>query len=328
MKNSMDILFLVILAVIPPIAFLMYILYLDRREPEPLKLIIKTLLLGCLSIVPALLIELALGLIPLFRIGGIAGVALKSFIVIAPAEEFVKLAVVMLFIWKNPNFNEENDGIVYVGTAAIGFALLENILYVVRHGLVIGIMRSVTSIPLHTFTGVLMGYFVGVAKFAPTPADTRRMILIGYFIAVIIHGAYDTFALSGSAAAVLLIPLVIALFVLGLIYLKKGKKLSALRWGGAAIAPSRITTDIPESHGTGIYKIVISRIIFGLSGLFWALLIIGIVGKSGGGSEPVANLIAGGIILTIIPIVIGIVLEASYHRHRTDRTPGGTAAVT
>lgn len=320
----MEIILLVVIAILPPIAFLVYILYLDRLEPEPLKLIARVLFLGCLSIVPAVVVELSLAMIPIFSMGGIAGSALKSFIMIAPIEECVKLAVVMIFIWKNRNFNEENDGIVYTGTAAIGFALLENMLYVVQHGLATGILRSVTSIPLHTFTGVLMGYFVGIARFAPSPGDARRMILKGLIIAIIFHGAYDTLALSGTAAAALLIPLVIALFVLGIIYLKKGKKLSAQRWGGAgpaavetaAVPTPPVTAAAPEPEGTGRYKIVISRILFALSGIFWALLILGMADKSGGTSEPASTIIAGGIILTAIPIVIGIVLEVSYHRHR------------
>ena len=325
----MEIIILVVIAILPPIAFLLYILHRDRREPEPLNLIVKVFLLGGLSIVPAMLAEVGLGQFPLFSAGGIAGAALKSFIMIAPAEEFVKLAVVMIFIWKNVNFNEENDGIVYVGTAAIGFALLENIFYVVQNGLAVGIMRSVTSIPLHTFTGVLMGYFVGMAKFSPSPAGARRRILKGYLIAVLIHGLYDTLALSGSAAAALLVPLVIALFALGLIYLKKGNKLSALRWDGSGtaaaaaglMAPPPVAADIPASHGGGTYKIVISRIIFAGAALFWALLVVGIFTKRpGGGSDSAATIIAGGIILTVIPIVIGIVLELSYRHHRAAAT--------
>ena len=167
----MDLLLLVIIAVLPPIAFMLYIHRLDRIEPEPHGLIIKAMVLGAAAVIPAAIVELLLSMIPLFAMGGIIGAALKSFIVIAPVEEAVKLGVVLLFIWNNQNFNEENDGIVYTGAAAIGFALLENIMYVVQSGFGTGIMRAVTSIPLHTFTGVIMGYFVGIAKFAPVPGS-------------------------------------------------------------------------------------------------------------------------------------------------------------
>ena len=59
---------------------------------------------------------------------------------IAPIEEFVKLLVIFIYVWDNINFNEENDGIVYTGTASIGFALFENILYVFRGEMSAGTM--------------------------------------------------------------------------------------------------------------------------------------------------------------------------------------------
>lgn len=311
-------LLLVIIAILPPLAFMLYIYRLDRIEPEPYGLILKALALGAAAVIPAALIELSLGMIPVFALGGLAGAALKSFIVIAPVEEALKLAVVLLFIWKNRNFNEENDGIVYTGAAAIGFALLENILYVVQSGFGTGIMRAVTSIPLHTFTGVIMGYFVGIARFAPDAGTRTGAVWKGFITAYLIHAVYDTFVLSATAAALLIIPLVIALFVFGVIYLKKGAALSARRWSASprAAGSAPETAPIPPAapsarQGNGVYKVVVSRILFALCGGFWALLAIAMAEKSGG----TADIIAGGIIITIVPVVIAIILEISHRRH-------------
>jgi RsiW-degrading membrane proteinase PrsW (M82 family) len=121
----MNILTLVIIAILPPIAFLLYIHHLDKTDPEPHGLILKALFLGAIALIPAGIAEKLLEGIPVFAMGGIPGAIIKSFVVIAPIEEALKLAVVLLFIWKNPEFNEENDGIVYVGAAAIGFAMLD-----------------------------------------------------------------------------------------------------------------------------------------------------------------------------------------------------------
>jgi len=79
--------------------------------------------------------ELALKGMPVFRGQGLRTSFLVSFLQIAPVEEACKLAVVLLFVWKSPHFYKENDGIVYMGSSALGFALLENIAYVVEHGL-------------------------------------------------------------------------------------------------------------------------------------------------------------------------------------------------
>jgi RsiW-degrading membrane proteinase PrsW (M82 family) len=324
----MEILSLVILAVIPPMAFLLYINHLDRIEPEPHGLILKALLLGAAAVIPAGITEALLDKAPLFAAGGFAGAASKSFIVIAPVEEAVKLAVVLLFIWNNANFNEENDGIVYVGAASIGFSLLENVLYVLDSGLGAGIMRAVTAIPLHTFTGVIMGYFVGVARFAPSPAQRNKKICAGLLIAYLVHGAYDTLVLSGTGAAFLVVPLIVILFVFGIIYLKKGVALSARRWG---INPAGLNADQGDAPRTkpvntppdaavqpkperSTYKIIISRAIFILCAVFWALLIIGMIEQTGTEQGGIFEIIAGGIILTFIPVLIGIILEISHKR--------------
>ncbi len=323
----MDLLILVIIAILPPVAFMLYIHHLDRVEEEPHGLIVKALALGAAAVIPAALVELLLSMIPLFAMGGIVGAALKSFIVIAPIEEAVKLGVVLIFIWKNNHFNEENDGIVYTGAAAIGFALLENIMYVFQNGLGIGIMRAVTSIPLHTFTGVLMGYFVGIAKFAPDTGKRNRAVWKGFIIAYLIHAVYDTLVLSATAAAILIIPLVIALFVFGISYLKKGAEISARRWNGAAPgdAPAGAATPAPipaaaaktpASQGSGTYKAVIGRILILLCAGFWALLVIGMMENMKDNQAGILELIAGGIILTIIPTAVGVILEVSYRRHK------------
>ena len=325
----MNLLILVIIALLPPIAFLLYIQHLDKSEPEPHGLILKTLLLGAAALIPAGITEALLTEIPALTMAGAPGAIVKSFVVIAPIEEAVKLAVVLLFIWKKPAFNEENDGIVYVGAASIGFAMLENVMYVVQSGFFTGIMRAVTSIPLHTFTGVLMGYFVGIAKFAPTDRARNGKIAKGFFIAYLIHAIYDSFVLSETAAALMVIPLVVALFVFGIIYLKKGEALSARRWGtmppGAGAGPAASSEPVISPRragpaavsGTGRYKIVISRILFALCAAFWALLVIGIIEETSADSKVLLEALAGGIMFTIIPATIGIVLEVSYHRHNT-----------
>jgi RsiW-degrading membrane proteinase PrsW (M82 family) len=323
----MNLLILVIIAILPPIAFLLYIHHRDKIDPEPHGLIVKTLLLGAMALIPAGILEKLLIDIPIFAMGGVLGAIIKSFVVIAPIEEAVKLSVVLLFIWKNPAFNEENDGIVYVGATSIGFAMLENVLYVVQSGFFTGIMRAVTSVPLHTFTGVLMGYFVGIAKFAPTVRSKNNNIMKGFLIAYTIHAVYDSFVISETEAALLVVPLVVALFIFGIIYLKKGEALSARRWGtkpptegaGSAVpgkpALPPVIAGQSNISGTGKYKIIISRILFALCAAFWALLIIGIIEATGDSSRVILEGLAGGIMLTIIPVTIGIVLEVSYRRH-------------
>ena len=304
---------LVLLAIAPPILFLIYIVRMDSVEPEPVKTVLRAVVLGAISVIPAAFIE-SVGLSsPIFKVGGFIGAGLQSFVVIAPVEEGVKLLVVMLFLWRSRNFNEENDGIVYTGAVAIGFAMLENVFYVVGNGFGNGIMRALTSIPLHTFTGVLMGYFIGLAKFAATGRIGK--IAAGFFIAWLLHAVYDTFALSGTAAGLLIIPLVIMLVIFGGLHLNKGQLLSHKRWDGVS-AGMRTPTDMPRpARGKGTWKIVIARFLFTVCAVFWALLIAGVVTDTKGKTSNTDALI-GGVILTIVPVMIGIILEISRARQR------------
>jgi RsiW-degrading membrane proteinase PrsW (M82 family) len=57
------------------------------------------------------------------------------------------------------------DGVVYGAVASLGFATLENILYVTPNGFAVAAARAFTAVPGHALLGVIMGYYVGRAKF-------------------------------------------------------------------------------------------------------------------------------------------------------------------
>ena len=322
----MDIVFLLILALLPGIILLYFILFMDREEKEPLGLVLIMMLLGALSIVPAAIIEGILGLLPIYNGGTLSNAITRSFVMVAWVEELAKLSVVLLFAWKNKNFNEPNDGIVYVGASALGFAMLENVFYVLSHGITVGILRAITAMPSHCFTGVLMGYYVGQAKFAPNREKRKQNILKGFFIAYILHGTYNALLFTKTPAALLIFPMVIGVTVFGIKSMKKSRALSTAH---AAAAPD-ITPDTPIPHDTytqqellvrtnpknQLWKIIISRTLLTVSGLFWILLIIGLIVKADEFKSKIAEAILGGIILSFLPILIGVILEISYRRKK------------
>ncbi len=323
-------LILVLVAIAPPIAFLTFILRHDRAEPEPIRMVLKIMLLGALSIIPAAIIQLAVLGQPFFQGGGITGAALESFLVVAPSEELAKLAVVLIFAWSNRNFNERFDGIVYTGAAAIGFALAENIFYVLDLGLTVGILRAVTAIPGHTFTGVLMGYYVGKAKFAETISARNSNILKGFLIAYSLHALYNTLVLSDTAAALLMVPLVIFYFVIGTRILKEGSAAAVRRWAEGVYQPVTEATFSPspaipagqesdtnktETRSWLFLRAVVARIIFIVSAIFWILLFIGLAGEAGNSQEVLA-IIAGGLLISAVPLFIAVMLERSYRLKR------------
>ena len=257
--------------------------------------------------------------LPIFNIDGATGAFLQSFLLISPVEEILKLLVVLGVVWKNKNFDEENDGIVYTGAAALGFAMIENIFYVLTEGIAVGLIRSVTSVPLHAFTGILMGYYVGIAKLALTRKLTRRNILKGFLIAYTVHAVYDTYALSGTELTLLIIPVAIGTSLFGIIFVNKGKALSVKRWEEISKEEQNLPVQtLPddashlESSSKKIWMIVLSRSFFIICLVFWLLLFVGISESA----TEIKDLIVGGFIITLIPMLIGILLEVSYFRNK------------
>lgn len=286
---------------------------MDRNEREPLLLVIKVFILGAISTIPAVILEVSIEKIFPFMVSETPNLETAfyiSFIQVAPVEELCKLAVVLLFVWKNPEFNEENDGIVYTGASALGFATFENIFYVFDYGFATGILRAITSIPLHCFTGVIMGYYLGIAKFSH-PDKVKQTVLKGFFIAVLIHGIYDTFALSETEIGILILPLTLGTVLFGVKLLKEGRLLSIKRWSEQQEDIVRIAENNIQKK-SGIWQIIISRILVLLCVIFWILLFVGILEETS--NTEVLDLIMGGAMITFFPISIAIFLEVSYAR--------------
>jgi hypothetical protein len=209
--------------------------------------------------------------------------------------------------YRSPGFNEENDGLVYTSAVALGFAGLENVFYVVSGGISVGIARAITAVPLHYFTGIVMGYYVGISKFN----DKKRWSLIfkGFLGAYFFHAIYDTFALSGTAVVLLIIPCVILLFVLGRRFEKIGSELSRQRWAGVALPETIVSAGQP-----GVLIVVISRCLIVVSCLFWGLALWGnSVSKRPTNS---VTIVIGCIIITFIPLLVATLLEFVYFKRK------------
>jgi|GEM_PF-117760 len=323
----MNTIFLLILALAPGFILLFFILFNDRNEREPMGLVVKVLFWGALSVAPAALTEMLLGQLPIYGSNITVKAFMQAFIQVAWVEELCKLGVVLIFAWKNSHFSEENDGIVYVGASALGFAMLENVFYVLSFGFKTGILRSISAMPLHCFSGVVMGYYVGVAKISTDPKIQRKNIFKGFFIAFVIHGLYDALLFTRTPAGILVFPLVASIFIISLRLLKKGRIQSLLRSGTTPYTPVspalQAETAAPPGNASlcppqtdQAWKLIVSRILLSLSIIFWALIFIGVSFKPIYLKSGAADMILGGIILTFFPIFFGVALEISYRRKK------------
>jgi RsiW-degrading membrane proteinase PrsW (M82 family) len=183
---------LLLLSIAPVMIVIIFIYFKDKFEKEPIHFLLKNFLLGAIvSIIITLILgTLASIIFPLSDVKSVFQQFIKAFIVVALVEEFSKFIIVKYYAQKNKEFNEPFDGIVYAVMVSMGFAALENILYVFQFGLSTGILRAFTAVPAHATFGILMGYFMGKAKFSE---NKMKYNLFGLITATVFHGAYDFF---------------------------------------------------------------------------------------------------------------------------------------
>jgi len=206
--------FLVLLfvAVAPGLFLLWYFYHRDKYEREPKKLLFKVFFFGSLTVIPAIIFELVLEKAFNAFTFGVVNVFLVCFVVVAPVEEILKFFVVRNWAYNRPEFDEVMDGIVYCVSASLGFATLENIMYVLSNGLGVGLIRAFLAVPGHAMYGAIMGYFIGRAKL--NCARANRLMAIGVLLAILFHGLYDFLLLTKTAFAVLVIALLVVLGIL------------------------------------------------------------------------------------------------------------------
>ncbi len=213
---------LLFLSLAPIILILFYVNYRDKYEKEPLNLLIKSLVAGAIITIPIIIIEIILDDIHVGT-SKMVNAFYKGFIVAALTEEAFKLFAFRILIWKNKNFNEFFDGIIYAVFISLGFAAVENVLYVFQNGGAVGILRALTAVPAHAIFGVAMGYYFGLARFNPEKKTYYMSMAI--FIPVLLHGLYDFIIFSENEWLLLLfIPYIIFMWVFGF---KKMKNHSA-----------------------------------------------------------------------------------------------------
>lgn len=233
------------LAIIPALLLLRYFLKKDSAKPEPRRILIRVLIWGILSTIPTIILELSLetfqkqlNLSPL----GIA--AFDAFVIAGLSEELIKLLVVRLIVWKQSAFDEIMDGIIYTIVASLGFALMENILYVLEGGIGTALIRAFTAVPMHALASGIMGYHLGLARFSDNPG---RHILTGLAWGVFLHGLYDFLLFAVPIAGLGLGLLIFPLLLLCLVFLNKRIRQALALDRAAGRIPADVQT-IPDKQ--------------------------------------------------------------------------------
>jgi RsiW-degrading membrane proteinase PrsW (M82 family) len=181
--------------VIPAVVAMWIIDRLDRKRPEPASTRRLVTFVGMLSVIPAILLEgwltngVGASVAPPYTY---QGASYSAYVVAAGVEEACKIAVVYWIVWRRPEFDERMDGIVYASRAGLGFALVENVGYLLHSGSLQGqlymwVARALLAVPGHAMWTGMIGYMAARRRF-----DGKGLGLIGgYLLAVAMHGSYD-----------------------------------------------------------------------------------------------------------------------------------------
>lgn len=187
-----------VLAVAPGVFWLWFFWRKDKYEKEPARYLVVTFLLGVAVVVPAAFLE---GMLTL-------RVWVVDMMMVGIIEEAAKFSAVFLYVYRKSEFNEVMDGIIYSAAAALGFASLENLLYIFQFGPSVMVGRAVISTLGHVLFASFWGYALGLKKIT-----NKNAIPAGLILSMVAHGIYDVIVMSGYwYITLLVIPFMILLY--------------------------------------------------------------------------------------------------------------------
>ena len=237
-------------ATVPSMAIAYWIYLQDEHEKEPKTMLLWAFLCGCASTIPALVGQIFFK--HLENPNTLFETAIFAFCVVGVTEELSKYLLLRRFIYSKKDFNEPIDGIVYGVMVGLGFATLENLLYVFNadgHGLSTALGRAFTAVPAHAAFGALMGAYIGLAKFFPEKRTIYTLIGVG--LAIFFHGAYDFFLMQQvyKGMAIMAIFTLIWSIMMSRKLIKVGQELSPFKNNAVEqpIAKTEITEQIEEN---------------------------------------------------------------------------------
>jgi RsiW-degrading membrane proteinase PrsW (M82 family)/ribosomal protein L40E len=234
----------VLIAFAPGIFWLWMVYRRDSYRPEPRRLVVRTFIWGAVVAIPVAAVESILVLLfdPAAFGNALTGemalgtVVYMSFVVAGATEELGKFLVVRRTVYGSPYFDEPMDGLVYASAAALGFASLENLGYVLTFGWEIIFLRGLFSTVAHVLFSAMWGYPLGVNKVKPHGA--RGRVWLGLILAMIAHGLFDFLLFTQDLWSIAAIPFFFASGAVFLLLLRRARRLSPYR---EMVAPLLVT---------------------------------------------------------------------------------------
>ncbi|MGW6105362.1 glutamic-type intramembrane protease PrsW [Bacillus subtilis] len=207
----------------PGIALLSYFYLKDQYDNEPVHMVLRSFFLGVVVVFPIMFIQYVL---EKENVGG--GSFFVSFLSSGFLEESLKWFILMISVYPHAHFDEHYDGIVYGTSVSLGFATLENILYLIGHGVEHAFVRALLPVSCHALIGVIMGFYLGKARFSADKARVKWLTL-SLVVPSLLHGSYDFILTALSNWIYYMLPFMVFLWWFGLRKAKKARSVNMMQ---------------------------------------------------------------------------------------------------
>ncbi|QSS98489.1 intramembrane metalloprotease PrsW [Pontibacillus sp. ALD_SL1] len=209
-------------AVAPGFALMSFFYLKDRFDSKPFSIVFRTFVMGSLLVFPIMFIQYAFETEDVLQYP-----ATKSFLLSGGLEEFFKWFIFMYAVYKQDHFEGRYDGIVYGVSISLGFATVENILYLLANGVEVAFLRALFPVSSHALFGVMMGYYLGKAK-THRKKSSIYVVWLALVTPILLHGLYDyILEIWKSTWQYTLTPFMIILWLIALRKVKKANMVHA-----------------------------------------------------------------------------------------------------
>ncbi|MBS2969436.1 intramembrane metalloprotease PrsW [Metabacillus sp. KIGAM252] len=191
----------------PGLAILCYFYLKDQFETEPIYMVVRAFIFGMVLVFPLMFIQYIMDAEKVF-----SNDFIRIFFAYGFLEEFFKWFIFIAAIYPHVHFDEHYDGIVYGSAVSLGFATLENILFLFANGLEFAMGRAFFPVSSHALFGVIMGYYLGKSKFTQNPKDKKKWLVFSLIMPVVLHGFYDYILFTYKFWPVIMLPFMLILW--------------------------------------------------------------------------------------------------------------------
>ncbi len=205
---------LLTVAIAPALALFSYFYLRKQIAKDPSRTLLQTFFYGAIMTFPILFIQHVFDEENIF-----SHLFIRNVVFTSGLEEFFKWLVLLLTIYKHIEFEDAYDGILYGASVSLGFATVENVLYLFTYGTEVAFIRALLPVSSHALFGVVMGYYLGRAKFA-VQEDKRKMLFFALFAPYGLHFIYNSIFLVQHFALYLALPFMLFLWWFGLTRVK------------------------------------------------------------------------------------------------------------